>query len=119
MNERIKLIRKHYNLSQTAFGAPIGVTLGVIKNLEQGKTTLSSPLFELLCSVYKVNTEWLRTGKGDMLEQKDSSVVRIMAQEYNLTPAATEIIKNFLLLPQDEQNEFVELAQKIFDTKEK
>ena len=115
MNERIKLIRKHYNLSQTAFGAQIGVTLGVIKNLEQGKTTLSSPLFELLCSIYKVNSDWLRTGEGEMLQQPDNSIVNTIIQDQSLSPAAIQIIENFLSLSQNEQNEFIELAQKVFD----
>lgn len=118
MNERIRLVRKYYNLSQTAFGAQIGVTLGVIKNLEQGKTTLSSPLFELLCSIYKVNTEWLRTGKGEMLQEQDDYIINVISQEHNLSQAATEVIRNFLLLSQDEQNEFVKLAQKIFEAKD-
>lgn len=118
MNERIRLVRKYYNLSQTAFGAQIGVTLGVIKNLEQGKTMLSSPLFELLCSIYKVNDEWLRTGEGEMLQRQGNSIVDAISQEYNLSQAAIDIINNFLSLSQDEQNEFVKLAHKIFEAKD-
>ena len=117
MNERIRLVRKYYNLSQTAFGAQIGVTLGVIKNLEQGKTTLSSPLLELLCSIYKVNDEWLRIGEGEMLQEHDDSI-NVISKEHNLSQAATEVIQNFLSLSQDEQNEFVKLAQKIFGAKD-
>ena len=120
MKERIKKIRKEKHLSQTAFGAKIGVTLGVIKNLEQGKTTLCSPLLELMCSIYNVNETWLRTGEGEMfLETQETPLLDNLKKEYNLSQKATAILENFLKLSDKEQDEFIDLAEKIFnDSKE-
>ena len=121
MKERIKKIRKEKHLSQTAFGAKIGVTLGVIKNLEQGKTTLCSPLLELMCSIYNVNENWLRTGEGNMfLKTQETPVLDELKKEYNLSPKATAILENFLKLSDKEQDEFIDLAEKVFnDSNEK
>ena len=44
MNERIKQIRKALNLSQDDFGKKLGVTRGVITNIELNKTE-PKPLF--------------------------------------------------------------------------
>lgn len=116
MKERIKRIRKEKHLSQTAFGAKIGVTLGVIKNLEQGKTTLCSPLLELMCSIYNVNENWLRTGEGNMfLKTQETPVLDELKKEYNLSQKATAILENFLKLSDKEQDEFIDLAEKVFN----
>jgi repressor LexA len=120
MRERIRKIRKEKDLSQTAFGAKIGVTLGVIKNLEQGKTTLCSPLLELMCSIYNVNETWLRTGKGEMfLETQETPLLDNLKKEYNLSLKAIDILENFLKLSDKEQDEFIGLAEKVFNTTEK
>lgn len=116
MKERIKRLRKEKELSQTAFGAKIGVTLGVIKNLEQGKTTLCSPLLELMCSIYNVNENWLRTGEGEMfLESQETPILNDLKKEYNLSQKATAILENFLNLSDKEQDEFIGLAEKVFN----
>ena len=117
MNNRIRKIRKHYKLSQTAFGAKIGVTLGVIKNFEQGKTKLDSPLLELLCSIYNVNETWLRTGEGEMFNPS-VALTNDLQKEHNLSPQAATMLQNFLELSKSEQDQFVELAEKIFNNNE-
>ena len=114
MNERIKLIRKYYKLSQTAFGEQIGVTLGVIRNLETGKTTLTSPLFELFCSIYNVNPEWLKTGNGEMFVPPSESPFDEFANSLNLSDKAIKIIQGFSKLSKSEQDIFIDLAEKIF-----
>ena len=113
MKNRIREVRKQVNLSQTVFGAKIGVTLGVIKNFEQGKTTLDSPLLELLCSIYNVNETWLRTGEGEMFNTIKTHT-DLLPNTHNLSPRAALIMQNFLELSKSEQDKFVELAEKIF-----
>lgn len=113
MNNRIRQIRKHYNYSQTVFGNKIGVSLGVIKNLEQGKTTLSSPLFDLLCSIYNVNPDWLRTGNGNMFVADEFSIVDKLQYTYELSDTSAEIIAGFLKLPKSEQDSFMQTLKKI------
>ena len=118
MKNRIREIRKHVKLSQTAFGAKIGVTLGVIKNFEQGKTTLDSPLLELLCSIYNVNETWLRTGEGKMFNTSNN-LTNLLPNKHNLSPRAALIMQNFLELSKSEQDKFVELAERIFKEENK
>lgn len=69
---RVKILRQTLGLSQTDFGIKIGVTRGVIYNLDSGITQLRDPLLSLICSVFNVRREWLETGSGEMFEQPDT-----------------------------------------------
>ena len=69
---RVKILRQALGMSQTDFGTKIGVTRGVINNLDRGLTDLQDPLLSLICSVFNVRREWLETGEGEMFEPKDA-----------------------------------------------
>lgn len=69
MNERIKELRKSLKLSQDEFGRRLGVTRGAITNIELNKTEPKELFLELICKVFDVNENWLRTGEGEMFEQ--------------------------------------------------
>ena len=69
---RVKILRRTLGLSQTEFGVKIGVTRGVINNLDRGVTDLQDPLLSLICSVFNVRREWLETGSGEMFEMPDT-----------------------------------------------
>ena len=69
---RVKILRQALGMSQTDFGAKIGVTRGVINNLDRGLTDLQDPLLSLICSVFNARREWLETGEGEMFEPKDA-----------------------------------------------
>lgn len=69
---RVKILRKALGMSQTDFGTKIGVTRGVINNLDRGLTDLQDPLLSLICSVFNARREWLETGEGEMFEPQDA-----------------------------------------------
>lgn len=69
---RVKILRQALGMSQTDFGAKIGVTRGVINNLDRCLTELQDPLLSLICSVFNVRREWLETGEGEMFEPEDA-----------------------------------------------
>lgn len=69
---RVKILRQALGMSQTDFGTKIGVTRGVINNLDRGLTDLQDPLLSLICSVFNVRREWLETGEGEMFEPEDA-----------------------------------------------
>ena len=66
MNERIKELRLKLGLSQEDFGRRLGVGRGAITNIELDKVK-PKPLFvDLICEQFRVNKEWLETGKEPM-----------------------------------------------------
>ena len=69
---RVKILRQALGMSQTDFGTKIGVTRGVINNLDRGLTDLQDPLLSLICSVFNARREWLESGEGEMFEPQDA-----------------------------------------------
>ena len=59
-NERIKEIRKEKNLTQTEFGAPIGLKRAAVSMIESGASGVSNQVRLALCREYGVREEWLR-----------------------------------------------------------
>lgn len=66
--ERIQQVRKHYALTQTKFGERMGISRDMVNNLEHGRAEIKDYVRKLICTSYRVNENWLRTGEGDMIE---------------------------------------------------
>ena len=67
INERIKIVRKHFCPNQTEFGRRIGLTQASVTFIENGKREVSEKHIKIICSEFRVNEDWLRTGDGDMI----------------------------------------------------
>lgn len=67
MKDRIYHLRKEVKgLSREDFANAIGMSASELRNVENGVTTLKENKVPILCSVYNVREEWLRTGEGPM-----------------------------------------------------
>lgn len=67
MGERIKKLRKYFDLTQKEFAERIGSTQNNIANYETGRRTPSAAAFNNICKTFGVSEEWLRAGEGEML----------------------------------------------------
>ena len=72
INNRIKELRKRYNLSQQEFGERIGLSKSGVSNIENGIRNVTNKHIKLICSVFDVSEEWL---KGEI----DSSAREILS----------------------------------------
>lgn len=74
VNKRITELRKALKLSQTEFGANLGVTRGVINNIDLNIVRADSKplLLQQICKTYNVNREWLESGEGEMFRSRAS-----------------------------------------------
>lgn len=70
MKERIKKIRKELNLTQQQFADRIGVKRGGIANYEIGRNEPTDSVISLICREFNIREKWLRTGNGDMFQQR-------------------------------------------------
>jgi transcriptional regulator with XRE-family HTH domain len=70
MNERVTEIRKAKGLNQTDFARKIGITQASLSLIELGKSKLTEANIRLICLSFGVNEEWLREGKGEMLDDE-------------------------------------------------
>lgn len=69
--DRIRAIRKHYDLTQQDFADRIGVKRNTIATYETGRNQPIDAVISLICREFNVNEEWLKTGKGEMIKALD------------------------------------------------
>lgn len=103
MNERLKKLRKVLDLSQEEFGKKLGVSRGVIVNMELSRAEIKPLFIEHLCSVFNVNEEWLNTGIGEMFKLKKEDVISQLTREYGLDDVDRHIIEGYLNLDPDKR----------------
>ncbi len=63
---RILLAKKAVGLSRSDLSRKTGLSLSYISRIESGQRKPSRYVLRLLASVFRVNPEWLASGKGDM-----------------------------------------------------
>ena len=67
--ERFRYLRKDkLKLSQTEFGLRVGVTIGVIKNIEQKKVKPKELFIQQVCKEYHVNYAWITQEQGEIFD---------------------------------------------------
>lgn len=78
MKDRIRKLRKQFDLTQQEFAEKIGTTANVLTNYETGRRNPSNSVVNNICKTFNVNEEWLRTGNGEMFIEidKDEELMR-------------------------------------------
>lgn len=94
LGDRLKYARKAARYTQDSLAAAIGVSRGVIFNLEKGKTVPQAIVFNAICQVLHIRREWLEAGTGPM--QSDSAT----AEDSQVLTELYEVAKD---LSPDEQ----------------
>ncbi len=111
--ERIKLIRKQQNLSQTEFAQEIAVSTTTICQLETGRYNISRATKHILCNRFHINPEWLDTGEGEMYVNADTAeeiipeLVDILNMNKNLLRAIKQATKTFSVYDWKKLNAFI------------
>lgn len=113
MNERIKKLREHLGMSRAVFGAQLGISGDVVNNLERGRVEAKDDRIKLICSVFGVNEEWLRTGNGEMYRYTDTDdYTEITAIIGENDPKAKQAIMDYWKLSEDDKKLFWQFAEK-------
>lgn len=98
MDERLKLIRKHFHLSQESFADRLGIKRSAISNYEIGRNVPIDAVVSLICREFNVNETWLRTGVGEMFDQKQESIVDRLCSELHASDLEAKIIRAYFRL---------------------
>lgn len=111
MNNRIKEIRKKYELNQEQFGEKLKITKASVSRLESGINKPSEQTIKLICTEFDINENWLRTGKGEMKKPTsdalsaflgdiatggDDTIVEIIRAYMDLDPTSKKAIGKFI-----------------------
>ena len=88
MKDRIRAIRKYFDLTQQEFADRLGIKRGAIANYERGRNNPVDSVVSLICREFGVNEEWLRNGTGgpdNMFVPKMNDRIRQVRRELSLT----------------------------------
>ena len=72
IKERILFIIEYHNDTRENFFNKIGMTYGNFKGSQKNRPLNSDAIVNILSIYTDIDPEWLVTGKGDMLKQKES-----------------------------------------------
>lgn len=116
MRERLKQVRKYRNMNQKEFSAALGIAQSTIGMMEVGKREILDRHIKTICSVFNVNEEWFRYGKGSMVKNS-SNVLQVLADEYRLDMFDTKLIDAYVNLKAEQRKSIINFvmsfAQKI------
>lgn len=101
MENRIKMLRKALDLTQTEFAKRIGSVQNTITGYESGRRTPSSQVVSLICREFGVNERWLRYGEGEMFAPQAENELEAVAKKYGLTFKEQALVKKFVTLDDD------------------
>lgn len=66
--ERVKKVRKSFNLTLEKFGEKLGVKKNAICQIENGRNSLTNQMCKAICREFNVNPDWLFNGNEPMYE---------------------------------------------------
>lgn len=96
MNERIRKLRRHLDLTQREFGDRIGVKQNTVAQYEMGRNVPIDSVISLICREFNVNEEWLRNGTGEMFIEMDKEDLLMEWAGRVLGSRSSSFKKNFV-----------------------
>lgn len=112
MNERIKALRRSLGLTQTEFGAALGINQSTVAAYEISARNPSASVIALICKTWDVSETWIRTGEGEMYAyaEKNDRLAGLVARLGQRKAEATLHIVDTVLSAVDD-----ETMQRIWD----
>ena len=112
--ERIRMVRKLQNMSQTEFAKEISISATSVCQLEKGHFNISRTTKHILCQRFRINPVWLETGEGEMYASGDTAesvvpdLVQILNDNQGLLNALKTAMDVFSVEDWKKLNTFVE-----------
>lgn len=98
LGERLNYARKQKGYTQGSLANSIGVSRGVIFNLEKNKTAPQAIVINAICHTLKINKDWLVNGTGEMEDTNDcSQSSKILEELYEVAKELSEDEQLYLL----------------------
>lgn len=91
LGARLNYIRKQRGYTQTSLATAIGVSRGVIFNLEKNKTEPQMIVINAICHILNINKEWLLNGIGEMdCDKENLESNKILNEIFEVTKDLSE-----------------------------
>ena len=95
---RLKQARKSRGYTQDALATAIGVSRGVISNIEYEKTEPQALVIRAICDVLRIDEHWLISGEGQMESNPElEKSARLLSDIYNSAKELSEEEQDYIL----------------------
>lgn len=116
IGKRIREVRKSQGLTQTEFGAQIGIKGNTVTGYENGTRRPSDAIINSICLVFGVDQTWLRTGEGEMCVPVPDvgGALQGLFTDYNCNALEISFLSAYFGLSSMERKAFCEVISKMF-----
>jgi transcriptional regulator with XRE-family HTH domain len=98
IGNRLRLARKSRGFTQDSLANSLGVSRGVITNIEYEKTQPQLLVIRAICDLLCINEEWLIHGSGEMEKNQDiEKSARILSDIYQSAKELSEEELDYIL----------------------
>lgn len=98
IGDRLKQARKSRGYTQDSLADALGVSRGVITNIEHGKAEPQRLVVRAICSTLHISEHWLLTGDGQMSNDTDlERSARLLSYIYNSAKELSEDEQDYIL----------------------
>ena len=98
LGERLIYVRKRNGYTQNSLAEAIGVSRGVIFNIEKNKTVPQAIVVNAICQTLGINKDWLLRGTGRMEDTNEILLsTKILAELYQVSSELSEDEQFYLL----------------------
>ncbi len=95
---RLKQARKSKGYTQDALANAIGVSRGVISNIEYEKSEPQALVIRAICEILQISENWLICGEGEMENSPDlEKSARLLSDIYNSAKELSEEEQDYIL----------------------
>lgn len=103
LNERIKELRTILNLTQTEFGAKLGLARNTIACYEASTRVPNDATLKLICRTFNVDYFWLTEGINEPFIEMPETTLDEIILEYDLDEKDKAIMKTYINLPDQDR----------------
>lgn len=94
INERIRFLRKsNLKMSQKDFAEKLGMKQTSVSSFEKEGATVTDHTVKVICTVFNINEQWLRTGEGDIYASSQLFCLDDYVKERGGSELELEILK--------------------------
>jgi transcriptional regulator with XRE-family HTH domain len=72
--DRVKQIRIILEVKQKDFANRLGITAASLSRIEANLQRLTDAMIRLICALFSVNEDWIRSGRGDMFKSTKEDI---------------------------------------------
>lgn len=82
INQRVKQVRQTLELSQAKFAKALSMSNGYVAGIELEHNHVNDRIIKLICFTFNVREKWLKTGEGDMFEERSDLFIELASASF-------------------------------------